>query len=203
MRTTAVIMAGGKGKRFWPKSRNHLPKQFLSLTEDGKTMIQLTAARLLSLVSYDDMFIVTNSDYAGLVKNQLSEIPYENILAEPRACNTAPCIAFAAAMISRKYEDAIMMILPSDHLIRCEEMYIDTIKRTTDECGNIVSEDVITIDTKNSIIMGEKKLIATVGLEDLIIVDTDDTILLCAKNAAHDIRKVIENLKNCNRNELI
>ena len=62
MKTTAVIMAGGKGERFWPKSRSNFPKQFLSLTSDGKTMIQLTAERLLPLVSYDDMYIVTNKN---------------------------------------------------------------------------------------------------------------------------------------------
>ena len=95
MKTPAVIMAGGRGERFWPKSRNDFPKQFLSLTSDGKTMIQKTVQRILPLVSYDDIFIVTNQKYVGLVKEQLPQIPDENILAEPMAKNTAPCIGLA------------------------------------------------------------------------------------------------------------
>ena len=81
MKTTAVIMAGGKGERFWPKSRSNMPKQFLSLTGDGKTMIRLTAERHLSIVNWEDIYVVTNRDYISLVKEQLPEIPVENILA--------------------------------------------------------------------------------------------------------------------------
>jgi len=129
MKTTAVIMAGGRGERFWPKSRNSRPKQFLSLTKDGETMIQKTVKRLLPLVDAEDIFIVTNSAYIGLVHEQLPNIPKENILAEPCARNTAPCIAFAAAVIGKKYDDAIMLVLPSDHLIGYEELYASTLKK--------------------------------------------------------------------------
>lgn len=129
MKTTAVIMAGGRGERFWPKSRNSRPKQFLSLTKDGETMIQKTVKRLRPLVDAEDIFIVTNSAYIGLVHEQLPDIPKENILAEPCARNTAPCIAFAAAVISRKYEDAVMLVLPSDHLISYEDLYAGTLKK--------------------------------------------------------------------------
>ena len=75
MKRTALIMAGGRGERFWPKSRKTLPKQFLSLTGDGKTMIQLTVERILPLVEMDDIYIVTNKDYRQLVREQLPEIP--------------------------------------------------------------------------------------------------------------------------------
>ena len=347
MKTTAVIMAGGRGERFWPKSRNDFPKQFLSLTSDGKTMIQKTVQRILPLVSYDDIFIVTNQKYVGLVKEQLPRIPDENILAEPMAKNTAPCIGLACAVIRKKYQDAMMLVLPSDHLIRYEPMYIDTLKQaisvaeqdntlvtigitptyaetgygyinfsrdtqenrmcvykvnrfvekpdidtakkylasgdylwnsgmfvwkvssimndfarflpetyeglerieesvgqdnfeqvlrtefekfksesidfgimeksdsiyvvsgsfgwddvgswlalerinTTNEYGSYVKGDVITINTKRSIVSGGKRLIAMVGVEDMIVVDTDDTILICAKDSAQDIKKVID-----------
>ena len=67
MKKTALIMAGGRGERFWPKSRQSLPKQFLSLTDDGKTMIQLTVERIMSLVDVEDIYIVTNRDYKKLV----------------------------------------------------------------------------------------------------------------------------------------
>jgi mannose-1-phosphate guanylyltransferase len=359
MKTTAVIMAGGKGERFWPKSRQSLPKQFLSLTGDGRTMIQLTAERHLPMVAYEDMFVVTNKNYVDLVKKQLPQIPEDNILAEPMAKNTAPAIGFAAAVIKQKYEDAVMMVLASDHLIKLEEMYIDTmtqaielakedanlvtigitptypeigygyihfgreegedkkpgvynVKRfvekpdlekakeylasgrylwnsgmfvwkvstilekfrellpdtysglekigqafgtpdfgqvlaeqfvgfnaesvdygimerathiytlpgnfgwddvgswlalerinSTNDDGNMVQGDAITIGTKNSIIVGGKKTIAAIGLEDMVIVDTEDAILICAKDSTQDVKKVIENLKICNRNELL
>ena len=129
MKITAVIMAGGRGERFWPKSRNATPKQFLSLTKDGETMIQKTVKRLRPIVEAEDIFIVTNAAYTELVLDQLPDIPKENILAEPCAMNTAPCIAFAAAVIGRKYEDAIMLVLPSDHLIGYEDIYLNTLEK--------------------------------------------------------------------------
>lgn len=356
MRKTALIMAGGKGERFWPKSRKHLPKQFLSLTSDGKTMIQLTVDRILPLVHIEDIYIVTNKDYKNLVLEQLPTLPPENILCEPVGRNTAPCVGLGAIHIAHKYEDALMMVLPSDHLIKYNSMFVNTLKDACDiaktnsnlvtigitpdypetgygyikfnpaicegrayavdrfvekpslevakeyleteeylwnsgmfvwkvssilnamksymhetyegliriqnsldteeypsilskeftafssesidygimekakhiytlpgtfgwddvgswlaverikksnEYGNVVSGNIITIGTKNCIIEGSKKLIATVGLQDLIIVDTPDATLICEKDSAGDIKKVLENLKICNRNEYI
>ena len=81
MKTAAVIMAGGKGERFWPQSRYDRPKQFLSLTPDGETMIQKTVNRLASLVSVEDIYIVTNKRYLPLVNEQLPDIPAENVIA--------------------------------------------------------------------------------------------------------------------------
>ena len=129
MKVTAVIMAGGRGERFWPKSRGNYPKQFLSLTKDGETMIQKTVKRLLPMVAMEDVFVVTNVSYAALVKEQLPQLPEENILLEPCARNTAPCIGLAAAVIRKKYGEAMMLVLPSDHLIRYEEMYVDTLRQ--------------------------------------------------------------------------
>lgn len=357
MKITAVIMAGGRGERFWPQSRLSRPKQFLSLTSDGETMIQKTVNRLSKLVNIEDVFIVTNKNYLGLVSEQLPDIPDDNVIAEPAARNTAPCIGLAASIIRKKYdEDAIMIVLPSDHIIKFNGMFIDTLQQAvkvaeqgqnlvtigitptypetgygyinfaskcaengaynvvkfvekpniekaksyvnsgeylwnsgmfvwkassilanierflpemhrtllsisesygsscfadvlerefplikaesidfgvmekaddiytipgnfgwddvgswlalerinpTNEYGNMIRGDVVSIDTKNTIVVGGKKMIATIGLEDLIIVDTDDTILICAKDSTQDVKKVIENLKICNRNELI
>ena len=118
MKKTALIMAGGRGERFWPKSRKNLPKQFLSLTNDGKTMIQLTVERILPLVDIKDIYIATNEAYKKLVQEQLPALPAENILCEPVGRNTAPCIGLGAAHIHHKYEDAVMIVLPSDHLDR-------------------------------------------------------------------------------------
>ena len=356
MKTTALIMAGGRGERFWPRSRKNLPKQFLSLTGDGKTMIQLTVERILPLVDMEDIFIATNKDYKELVKKQLPNLPEENILCEPVGRNTAPCIGLGAMHIAKKYDDALMLVLPSDHLIKYNSMFVNTLKeacriaeentnlvtigitpdypetgygyikfnpgvskgqsfavdrfvekptrevakeyleteeylwnsgmfawktssilknmelfmkdiyeglvrikesigtdqqeqvlekeftafrsesvdygimekaediytipgtfgwddvgswlavdriRKSNEMGNVVSGNIITVNSKNCIIEGSKKLIAAVGLEDLIVVDTDDATLICEKQSAGDIKKVLENLKICNRDEYI
>lgn len=356
MKITALIMAGGRGERFWPKSRKKLPKQFLSLTDDGKTMIQLTVERILPLVQMEDIYISTNKDYKPLVLEQLPEIPEENILCEPIGRNTAPCIGLGAVHISHKYEDAIMLVLASDHLIKYNSMFLNILKdaaetakennnlvtigitpdypetgygyikfnpevsnkrtfmvdrfvekpslevakeylateeylwnsgmfvwkvssilqkiqqfmpetyqglmkikasiktanedavlnrefhnfpsisidygvmekskdifvvpgtfgwddvgswlsveriRKSNEYGNVVNGNVITVDSRDCVIEAGKKLIATVGIKDLIIVDTEDATLICDKESAGDIKKVLENLKICNRNEYI
>ncbi len=122
-------MAGGKGERFWPKSRAGCPKQFLSLTADGETMIQKTVKRLSPLVAPEDVYIVTNAAYMDLIAQQLPDLPAENVIAEPCARNTAPCVGLAAAVIEKKYGEAVMFVLPSDHLIHAEDMYIDTLRK--------------------------------------------------------------------------
>ena len=356
MKKTALIMAGGRGERFWPKSRRNMPKQFLSLTDDGKTMIQLTVERILPLVAMEDIFIVTNRDYKELVRQQLPELPEENILCEPVGKNTAPCIGLGAVHIAKKYSDAVMFVLPSDHLIKYNTMFLNTLSdaaeaaekgenlvtigitpdypetgygyikfqpeqtlgrafaverfvekpdletakaylateqylwnsgmftwkvstilnnlnrflpetyeglvrirssigtseeeavlekefsafqsvsidygvmekaeniyilsgsfgwddvgswlavgriRKSNEFGNVISGNAVTVDTKECIIQGDEKLIATVGLEDVIVVDTKDALLICHKDHAGDIKKVLENLKICNRTEYL
>ncbi len=128
MKKTALIMAGGQGERFWPRSRKALPKQFLSLTEDNKTMIQLTVERILPLVDIEDIYIATNESYKSLVREQLPLLPEENILCEPVGRNTAPCIGLGAACVSAKYEDALMIVLPSDHVIKYTDVFRSTLE---------------------------------------------------------------------------
>lgn len=357
MEVTALIMAGGRGERFWPKSRKHLPKQFLSLTDDGKTMIQLTIERILPLVPIENIYIATNKDYKNLVLQQLPSLPEENILCEPVGRNTAPCIGLGAVHIAKRFGDAMMMVLPSDHLIKFSNMFLNTLKdacivaekddnlvtigitpdypevsygyikfisasagyekayqvdrfvekpglevakeylkseeylwnsgmfvwktssillnmkkimpevydglmriqaaigtadenivlekefqdfvsqsidygimekadhiytlpgafgwddvgswlaveriKKSNELGNVIDGNIITVDTHNCIIQGGKKLLAVVGLENVVIVDTEDATLICAKNSTNNIKKVTENLKICNRDEYI
>lgn len=356
MKKTAVIMAGGKGERFWPKSRVNMPKQFLSLTDDGLTMIQHTVKRLLPMIEIEDIFIVTNKKYINLVKTQLPEISEENILVEPIGKNTAPCIGFAATVINSRYDDAIMLVLPSDHLIKNNEMYIETLEKAiniasknsnlvtigitptypetgygyihfeknkseqegyivkefvekpdidkaksyldsgqylwnsgmfvwkvssimknikqfmpdiyegllkiknainisnfnsilyqcfdkfdsvsidygvmekadniytipgnfgwddvgswralerinkTDENDNVINGDVIAIDTQKSVILSNKKLIAVAGLNDIIVVDTDDALLICNKENTQQVKDIIQELKKNNREDLL
>ena len=352
MKKTALIMAGGRGERFWPKSRKNLPKQFLSLTNDGKTMIQLTVERILPLVDLEDIYIATNKDYKALVMEQLPGLPESNILCEPIGRNTAPCIGLGAVHVAHKYPDALMIVLPSDHLIKSNEIFVETLSaacdcaeqdmnlvtigitpnypetgygyikmdssvtngktfgverfvekphlelakeylasgdylwnsgmfiwktssilaniekflpetyaslmtikasigtadedavlnevfpnftsesidfgimeksdsiyiipgnfgwddvgswlaisrvRGTDEAENTVCGNVITIDSKNCIIEAGDKLIAAVGLDNIVIVDTADATLICNKEATNDIKKILEVLRKENK----
>lgn len=329
-----------------------MPKQFLSLTDDGKTMIQLTVERILPLVAMEDIYISTNRSYRDLVRQQLPNIPEENILCEPVGRNTAPCIGLGAVHMEKKYGDAVMMVLPSDHLIKYTSIFVNTLSdacevaeqgpnlvtlgiapdspetgygyikflpdqplgrafavdrfvekpnletakeyvaseqylwnsgmfiwkvstildnlkaylpetyeglrriedaigtqeqecvlerefeafqsesidygvmekakhiyiltgafgwddvgswlavgriKQSNEFGNVVSGNVVTVNTKNTIIEGSDKLIAAVGLNDLVIVDTPDALLICEKDSAGDIKKVLENLRICNQ----
>lgn len=142
MEITALIMAGGRGERFWPKSRKRLPKQFLSLTGDGKTMIQLTVERISPMVPMKNIYIATNQDYKKLVLEQLPEIPEENILCEPAARNTAPCIGLGAVHIEKRFGDALMLVLPSDHLIKQNKRFLDILKHaceTAEKDTNLVT----------------------------------------------------------------
>ena len=142
MKKTALIMAGGRGERFWPKSRRNMPKQFLSLTDDGRTMLQLTVERILRLVAMEDIFIVTNRDYKELVRAQLPRLPEENILCEPAGRNTAPCIGLGAVHMEKRYGDAVMFVLPSDHLIKYDSIFINTLSdaaETAEQGENLVT----------------------------------------------------------------
>ncbi|MEM8486593.1 MAG: mannose-1-phosphate guanylyltransferase [Bacteroidota bacterium] len=113
----AVIMAGGIGSRFWPRSRKATPKQFLNVFGDA-TLIQNTVARLNGLVPPERCLIVTHERYVEQTQQQLPAVPAENILAEPVSRNTAPCIAYAAMKLREKDPDATMIVLPADHLIK-------------------------------------------------------------------------------------
>lgn len=123
----ALIMAGGKGERFWPLSTDEKPKQFLKLL-GKKTMIQMTVERLIPLIPIERIFIVTAKRYVDLVKEQLPHLPERNIVVEPVGKNTAPCIALSAFVIKKYYKDASIVVLPSDHLIVNEDKFRQTIK---------------------------------------------------------------------------
>ena len=112
----AVIMAGGSGTRIWPKSTKSLPKQFLSLFGKG-TIIQNTIDRVGGLIPQERIMVVTNYSYVSIVKEQLPKIPDENIIGEPVAKNTVPCVAILAELLAKKDPDAVMVVLPSDHHI--------------------------------------------------------------------------------------
>lgn len=123
---TALIMAGGRGTRFWPASTEEKPKQFISLINE-RTMIQETVNRLLPLVDMDHIFICTGSKYKDVCMEQLPEIPERNIIIEPIGRNTAPCILLSTLYIKQIYDDANIIVLPSDHQINNEEEFLDVL----------------------------------------------------------------------------
>ena len=118
----ALIMAGGKGTRFWPLSTEEKPKQFLNLI-GNETMIQMTINRIKPIIPIERIFVCTGEIYVDLVKEQLSELPERNIIVEPEGRNTTPCIALSSFVINRYYKDSTMVVLPSDHLINDEEEF--------------------------------------------------------------------------------
>jgi mannose-1-phosphate guanylyltransferase len=119
----AVIMAGGVGTRFWPRSRERSPKQLLEILGKG-TMIQNTVKRIAPLVPPRNVFVVTNRVQRAAVIKQLPQVPEENILEEPVGRNTAPCIALAAMHVRRTSPDAVMLVLPADHIIAREDDFL-------------------------------------------------------------------------------
>ena len=145
--TYAVIMAGGVGSRFWPKSRERSPKQFLEIVGSG-TMIQNTVTRIQSIVPAMNTFVVTNKLQEELTYKQLPFIPKENILIEPVGRNTAPCIGLAASLIHKIDPKAIMIVLPADHVIR----NVDEFLRVLDQAAKVaeISDALITIGIKPS-----------------------------------------------------
>ena len=123
-----VILAGGRGTRFWPLSRKKRAKQLLAL--DGKqTMIQQTVARLLPLAPAKKFWIITNDDLQPAIAKQVPKVPKTQILAEPAARNTAPAIGLAAFLLLRENPDAVIGMFPSDHVIADEKRYRETLER--------------------------------------------------------------------------
>jgi len=113
----ALIMAGGVGTRLWPRSRQNMPKQFLDLVASN-TMLQETFQRIEPLIPPERVLVITNGTCAPLVWKQVPQLPRDNVIVEPAARNTAPCIGLAALYLRRSDPEAVMVVLPADHLIR-------------------------------------------------------------------------------------
>lgn len=112
-----VIMAGGIGSRFWPKSKANYPKQFIDILGVGKSLLQLTYYRFKEFVNPENIFVVTNKNYSELVAQQLPELEASQIVAEPIRKNTAPCVAYISFKIKKINPDAVVIVAPSDHVI--------------------------------------------------------------------------------------
>ncbi len=130
--TYVAIMAGGIGSRFWPLSRVDYPKQFLDILGTGKTLIQQTMDRFSKLVPVENIFVVTANEYIGITKEQLPQLPAENILGEPFRKNTAPCIAYISFKLQQKDPEASLIVAPADHLILHEDRFLEVVDDALD-----------------------------------------------------------------------
>ncbi|GKX67806.1 mannose-1-phosphate guanylyltransferase [Inconstantimicrobium mannanitabidum] len=144
----ALIMAGGKGTRFWPISTEDKPKQFLNLISE-KTMIQMTIDRIKPMIPIERIFVCTSQQYVDLLSEQIPDLPIRNIIIEPEGRNTAPCIALSALVINRYYKNANMIVLPSDHLIRDEEEF-RKILTTGNKFVDMNPKSIVTLGMKPS-----------------------------------------------------
>ena len=127
-----IIMAGGIGSRFWPKSRQTMPKQFLDILGTGKSFIRHTYERFAKMIPAERFLVVTNRKYKALVLEHLPELKPEQVLCEPIGRNTAPCISYAANYLNKFAPNSLMVVTPSDHYVANEEQFIATLDNCTD-----------------------------------------------------------------------
>jgi len=140
----AVVMAGGKGERFWPLSRESFPKHLISLV-GGKSLLQETLERIKPLIPARDVVVVTRSSLRRIVERQLPQVPRKNIISEPAGRNTAPCVGLATKMIRG---NAVMVVLPADHMIKPQKRFLNTMKKAVTLAQE--TESLITIGIKPS-----------------------------------------------------
>lgn len=137
-----VILAGGMGSRFWPYSRESHPKQFIDFLGTGRSLIQISYRRYLKRFAPERLLIISNVDYEPQIREQLPELPAENLLLEPTHRNTAPAIAYAARHIYARDPEAVVTIAPCDHVVMESEDFLEVVMqgcRLADEPGEIVT----------------------------------------------------------------
>lgn len=125
--TVIVVMAGGRGTRFWPRSREQRPKQFLNILGDT-SLLRQTVDRVLPAHGPERIFIATTTDLAEATRRLLPELPLDNILAEPEGRNTAPCLALAMLAIARRHPEAVMAVLSADHWIGDDARFLEDLR---------------------------------------------------------------------------
>ena len=132
--TYCILMAGGSGTRFWPASRRQRPKQFLPIA-GGEPLIVETWKRVEGLVPPERVLVVTTADQAEEVRGLLPDLPALNLIVEPEARNTGPCVALAAFEVRQRCRDSVQIVLPADHVIRPREAFQRTLRAAVREAN--------------------------------------------------------------------
>jgi mannose-1-phosphate guanylyltransferase len=145
--TYAVIMAGGSGTRFWPLSRSARPKQLLPLGSGDTSLLRATVERIQEVIPASRTLIVTSETLAARVREELPEVPAENILAEPVGRNTAPCVGWAASVVARRDPSAVLVVLPADHHIADQPTYLSILRRAIEAARE---GDMVTVGIRPS-----------------------------------------------------
>jgi mannose-1-phosphate guanylyltransferase len=134
IRPKAVVMAGGRGERFWPASTPDRPKQFIDLTGGG-TLIQQTVNRLAQIIPFRDIFVVTSATHIDLAQTQLPQLPRRNFIVEPVGRDTAPCVGLAAVWLEKFDPDATMLVVAADHYIPDQDRFCDIAQAAIDHAA--------------------------------------------------------------------
>lgn len=129
--TYALIMAGGVGSRFWPASREVLPKQFLDMMGVGKSLLRLTYERFLDTCQPEHIYVLTHEKYLDLVLAHLPEMTAEQVITEPSRNNTAPCIAYASTKLHQLDPESVLVVSPADHVILQPAVFTEVIAKAT------------------------------------------------------------------------
>jgi mannose-1-phosphate guanylyltransferase len=187
-----VIMAGGKGTRFWPRSRTSTPKQLLDIIGE-KTMIQETVERILPVAPKDKIFIVTNREQFNELKAQLPDLPAGNIIIEPVGKNTAPCICLAATRIQKEDSEAIMAVLPSDHYIGDNNAFLRCLEKAEEAAKS--SNSLITIGISPR---GPETGYGYIEFAEQYRSEFNDLFRVISFHEKPDIKKAVEFIKNGN-----
>jgi mannose-1-phosphate guanylyltransferase len=143
-----VILAGGKGERFWPLSRSGRPKQFLSLDGSSRSLLQATADRLIKFIDgWDSLFVITSAQIAEGVRQQLPQLPSQNLLIESEGRDTAAAVAWTSLSIKQRYgEDAVIGFFPADHWIADQKAFADTLDAASSLAAS--TEAIVTLGIK-------------------------------------------------------
>jgi mannose-1-phosphate guanylyltransferase len=175
----AVILAGGRGTRFWPLSRASAPKQLLKILTE-RSLLQQTVDRIAPLIPPENIFVLGNKLLRDLIREQLPEVPPEQIIAEPLGHNTAPCIGLAAHLIARRDPEAILVVLPSDQIITRRELFLDCLR----------AAEVVARKDENIVVLGLKPTRPETGF-GYIRVEEPGTVQLFGVKV-HAVRKFVE-----------
>lgn len=143
-----LIMAGGVGSRFWPASRENLPKQFLDITASGKSLLQATFDRFASFIPTDNIYVITHQNYKALTLNALTGFNHNNLMVEPSRNNTAASIALASFKLFAKDPEAVCIVAPADHIILEENEFQSAVAKACDHAT--AHHSIVTLGIKST-----------------------------------------------------